>query len=901
MSAREGKMYRALQQRLKGRTRPRPGQGTSRGKPRLAYFSPLPPERSGISSYSLMLIPRLGEHYQIEVIVAQEQVSTPWHGDLFPVRDIAWFREHGHEFDRILYHIGNAPFHSHMFDLLEEWPGAVVLHDFFLGHVMAHIDGLRPGYLARCLYQGWGYPALRQLAEAKGKEQAIWDYPLNADVLAHATGMIVHSPFSRDLALRYYGGSCRQPWHVIPHLREPAPAADRTAARRQLDLPENAFVVCSFGHLTPTKMHDRLVDAWLASSLAGNDNCLLVFVGEKPSGLYGERLLRKIHGHPGGKRIRITGWAEAETFDLYLAAADMAVQLRTQSRGETSGAVIDCMNHGLATIVNAHGTMADIAQDSVCFLQDAFSDQELTDALEALWQNPEQRTLLAARARASIATDHNPEICAALYRDAIEAIYQANEETLGTLLDDGLDRQGIASPEDPGLIALAGELAAVATPAIRYRQLLVDVSAMVHTDLKTGIERVARAQLLELIRQPPPGFRVEPVYLQKTGLQETALQETESHWHYRYARRYGCQLLGTGFMALADEKVDVSAGDILYAPDFHPHAVINAHRDGVFGRLRAQGVSINILVHDLLPVTMPQHFPPAAPGVHGEWLRCICQFADRLICISGAVAGELVHWAQDNGVPGADLPELAVNHHGADIAASLPTRGLPRRATKVLKRLALAPTFIMVGTIEPRKGHLQTLAAFDLLWQRGVDANLVIVGKEGWKGLPEAERRTIPAIARQLDLHPRRNRQMFWLADISDEYLEALYAASQCLIAASEDEGFGLPLIEAALHQLPILARDIPVFWEVAGDCARYFHGDSPEDLAQALTDWLESHGRNDIPSTSGMAIRTWAENVAALTDILVPSPQQAASGQRSPPADFLFPDFLSPDALEKG
>jgi glycosyltransferase involved in cell wall biosynthesis len=372
---------------------------------------------------------------------------------------------------------------------------------------------------------------------------------------------------------------------------------------------------------------------------------------------------------------------------------------------------------------------------------------------------------------------------------------------------------------------------------------------------------VVRAQLQELFNCPPAGFRVEPVYL----------AEWDGRWSYRYARHYSSQVLNTGKMLLADDKVDFAPGDIFYAPDFHPNGVSLAHEDGLFRDMKSKGVAINILIHDLLPVTMPQHFPSEAALFHQRWLLSVSDFADRLICISQAAADDYVTWAAANLPAGTVLPTLAVNHHGANIGASLPSTGLPRKAVKLLDQLAAAPTFIMVGTIEPRKGHLQTLAAFSLLWQQGIAVNLVVVGKKGWSGLPLKDQGTIPDIARQLDAHPQRNRQLFWLQGISDEYLEALYAASDCLLAASEDEGFGLPLIEAALQGVPVLARDIPVFREVAADQARYFQGSQPQDLAGAIVDWLERHRRGEIARPQSIAVKTWADNVAELKKILLP------------------------------
>jgi glycosyltransferase involved in cell wall biosynthesis len=177
----------------------------------------------------------------------------------------------------------------------------------------------------------------------------------------------------------------------------------------------------------------------------------------------------------------------------------------------------------------------------------------------------------------------------------------------------------------------------------------------------------------------------------------------------------------------------------------------------------------------------------------------------------------------------------------------------------------------MVGTIEPRKGHLQSLGAFEQLWRDGSDLNLVIVGSEGWKSLPDSSRRTIPEIVHRLRTHPELNSRLFWLEGISDEYLEKVYAASTCLIAASEGEGFGLPLIEAARHKLPILARDIAVFREVAGEHAAYFSGLQPDDLARAIKDWLSLYREGTHPRSDAMPWITWKESaermIAALLD----------------------------------
>jgi glycosyltransferase involved in cell wall biosynthesis len=232
-------------------------------------------------------------------------------------------------------------------------------------------------------------------------------------------------------------------------------------------------------------------------------------------------------------------------------------------------------------------------------------------------------------------------------------------------------------------------------------------------------------------------------------------------------------------------------------------------------------------------VLRPEFFPPRTDSEFGQWLAAVSANADRLICISGAVADETRSWLQQ-AAPQAKVPPMAVVHHGADITASAPSKGLPDDAAAVLADLQATPSFLMV----------QALDAFEQLWADGADVRLVIVGGEGWKGLPDAQRRTIPAVIERLSRHPELGKRLHWLRGISDEYLDRVYGVSACLLVPSEGEGFGLPLIEAARHGLPLIARDIPVFREVAREHALYF---------------------------SGRPWQTWAQNVAVLTETLFP------------------------------
>ena len=186
--------------------------------------------------------------------------------------------------------------------------------------------------------------------------------------------------------------------------------------------------------------------------------------------------------------------------------------------------------------------------------------------------------------------------------------------------------------------------------------------------------------------------------------------------------------------------------------------------------------------------------------------------------------------------------------------------------TALLKR----PTrkFLVVGTVEPRKGHAQCLAAFEELWAAGKDIDLVVVGKQGWM---------VDDLAERMRNHAEAGKRLHWFSKASDADLNALYEKCTALLAMSQDEGFGLPLIEAAKHGLPIIARDILVFREIAGEHAAYFSGSRGSDFASALSAWIDRHGRGDVPASAGMPWLTWAGSAERLVDVVLHGEWDAA------------------------
>jgi glycosyltransferase involved in cell wall biosynthesis len=811
-----------------------------RSRERLIYVSPLPPLRSGISDYSARLLRDLATHYDIDVVVDQLEVVDSWTQANFPIRSLQWLESQSGSDVRVLYHMGNSPYHAHMFQLLDLHPGVVVLHDSFLGAVknwMAQ-KAANPQRFFSALYQSHGYPALLHDLQ-KGRISTMDSYPANLEVLEKALGIIVHSDYAVKQVNAYYGPSAASKFMVVPFAKERGRRC-RVAARRLLGIKDNDFVVCSFGMLAPTKLNHRLLAAWSQSSLAKDPHCHLFFVGENDGGEYGRELLRAIRSVDGRSRIHITGFVDADSYADYLAASDLAVQLRTASRAETSAAIFDVLAQGGSLIVNAHGPATELPDEVSIKLDDRFTDADLMAALHDLRNNADLREKLGGEAKRWIEAKHHPAVVAQHYYDAIEHFVRVAQDAQEQRLALALDRSSGARVE--GDLVKVRALMRANRPRLDCRRLYVDVTATEVTTLHTGIERVVHGVLSQLLQGDSSGWRVEPVRL-RNGC-------------YVHATSFALQMIGRSDVELPEEEVQPRAGDVLLGLDWVAD-LLPANR-ALLDSWRVRGARMFFVVYDLLPVRMPRWFPEGIADMHAKWLQCIGDYADGLISISKSVAQDARDWFSEHPPHRQHELKMGYFYPGSDIASARPSTGLPQDAPRVLAKFREWPSFLMVGTIEPRKGHAFVLDTFDRLWKEGANVCLVVIGKQGWmsEGLADRMRR-----------HPRAGQQLIWLQCVSDEYLDHIFEAAHALIAASEGEGFGLPLVEAAQRGLPVIARDIPVFREVSSAYATYFDGLDPDSLLVAVRKVVD--GGEHLRVREGEVVLTWQATVRRLRDML--------------------------------
>lgn len=375
--------------------------------------------------------------------------------------------------------------------------------------------------------------------------------------------------------------------------------------------------------------------------------------------------------------------------------------------------------------------------------------------------------------------------------------------------------------------------------ASNEKQLLIDVSGIINNDVRTGIQRVVRALLLQLLRQCPDGWRVRPVF-------------ATSKQGYCYAPDH----FGLADVQAANSNgisaVKAGPGDILLCLDLAAR-LLPLHKTQL-AQWKRSGTEIHVIVYDLLPVLHPHWFNAKTTRNFHRWLRTIAIFSDSVICISNTVKAGFDDWMYQRYALATGTIPIGIIPLGADIESSAPSRGLPENTNQLLTALVSKPSVLMVGTLEPRKGHSQVLAAFEQLWQLGHNINLVIVGKPGWK---------TETLQQRLRAHPQNQSHLYWLENASDELLELLYAGCTGVIVASQAEGFGLPLIEAGYHSKPILARDIPVLREIGGNSVTFFSGTSAQSLGNDIELWLSSIVTEQMPHSAPQ--HTWQDSALEL------------------------------------
>lgn len=379
---------------------------------RIAYFSPLPPQRSGISDYSAELLPYLARGAEIELIVEDGFQPDAALASAFPVRSLTEFERRWLRYDVCLYQVGNSFLHAFVYKTLASYPGITVLHEVFLHHGIADSTAWRGDFAGYMREMGYSYGIegvhIAQAVRRGEREYPLFALPLNERVLDLSLGVIVHSAYARDHVL------ARRPYLSVAHIPYgvtlPPPMPD---ARARLGLPQDALIVGSFGLVTPEKQIGLALRAF-ARLRACRPEALYLIVGEV---LISHPPLGPLIAELGlQESVRFTGRVpDLATFAAYIAAADMAINLRYPTVGETSASLLQVMAAGVPAIVTDAGWYHELPEGTCLKLPPDADEAALAEALQTLADDAERRQQIGAAARAYIAQTHRWEDAANAY------------------------------------------------------------------------------------------------------------------------------------------------------------------------------------------------------------------------------------------------------------------------------------------------------------------------------------------------------------------------------------------------------------------------------------------------------------------------------------------------------
>jgi len=407
---------------------------------KISYYSPMPPERSGIADYSAHLVPALRERVDIEVVRR---------GRTRPARGT----------DLSLYHVGNNPdAHGWIVEALRRRPGVVVLHDFVLHHLVAGLTiGRRDGhgYLDAMEREGGVVGRLLGHGVLDKRIPPLWesrpeDYHLAGEVLDLATGLILHSHYVKERARA--AGYAGPVWR-IPHPAWKAPAVEPASI-------EGSPLIGSFGNVNASKRIPQLLEAF-ARLRRERPDARLLLVGASSPGFDLERRLQRLGLSDEG--IIREAYVEEDRLWSLMAACDVCVNLRAPTMGETSGSVIRQLSLGKPVVVSDVGWFAELP-DSVALKVPV--DIEETDtlyaALELLARDGRARAAMSASALDLVRREHGLDRTADRYVAALEQAVGGEAVAASVLRDVSRAATDVGiGPGSPEAAELARRLAEV--------------------------------------------------------------------------------------------------------------------------------------------------------------------------------------------------------------------------------------------------------------------------------------------------------------------------------------------------------------------------------------------------------------------------------------------------------
>ena len=377
---------------------------------RIAFFSPLPPTRSGIADYSHALLDRLARIAEIDTFTEKPASFDP------------------SRYDIAVYQLGNNPHHAFVYEMAMKHPGVAVMHEANLHHLIADLTIRRGDWDAylREVEQNAGADELEYARRYVRTVERGPDYsiPMIRSILGQSRAAIVHSAaVEGELRASGFTGPIGKiphgAWMDQEHAATNGAGGGRMEYRSRLGLTESTPLVGIFGFLKPYKRIAESLRAFRRLVRVVPD-ARLILVGEAHAELPLASMIPSLGLEAHARHL---GFTEIGDFNGYLNACDIVLNLRYPTVGESSGTLLRALGMGKAVIVSDVGSFSELP-DEICLKVPVDSSEEdyLFEYLNLLVTRPELARAMGARAREWAKRECDWDSVARRYAGFLEAV-----------------------------------------------------------------------------------------------------------------------------------------------------------------------------------------------------------------------------------------------------------------------------------------------------------------------------------------------------------------------------------------------------------------------------------------------------------------------------------------------
>lgn len=366
-------------------------------KKSVLYASPFNPKKSGISDYSEVLIFLLAKRFEVFLFVDDYELENQDIFNQFPVIRKKELLSRIDSFDYRIYNIGNNPwYHSYMYNFVKQYPGLIIMHDVCLYYLYVGVHQAKRDFFSS-IYKHEGktvFDEVKRIEKRGGSfdlqaHKLAETFFLNKEVLTSNNKIMVHSDYAKHLIQETAPDVCIRKINMIPQINDQYTIVDKKLLFDKYGVPCDKMIVASFGYISDTKQNLQI--AKCINELVkknGYDICY-VMVGE---GTTADAYLED-------EIVIKTGYTDLNEFNSFIEYADIVVNLRYPSRGETSAAMVRAMSLGKPSIVTDDAWFSEIPQECTLHVPPINMEPQLKQQLVCLIQDTDLRDRLGNAAK----------------------------------------------------------------------------------------------------------------------------------------------------------------------------------------------------------------------------------------------------------------------------------------------------------------------------------------------------------------------------------------------------------------------------------------------------------------------------------------------------------------------